>query len=389
MLKADNETNQGNSIGSLTHTSDAKPFCFDAKAREQMLLHIVLYIFIHIIEYCIFPSYHIYLLYIVISVHGVISLLHLFGGNLTAISIMAAIYMVAFGPIALVLTNTFVGASIILTLGGPLLILLYYRSLKLSQTHLIIEILKLIFIYPKLMTNAVQAHSQNIDAFFFQEIFATCTTIISMYGMGFVFQKKLIENENRITHFQEELKATNNSLQQSLKEREHFILSLSHEVRNLLNIIIGNTELAFEDAMEIKLKEKLKNSKVCGDLLLSLINNVLDAGKLNLGNIEVCESETVIRSLIQKLWTTCSEIIKKKGLQGELKVNTNVPECLMLDQHRLTQILFNLIVNAVKFTHKGSITLKVSWHKAEEDENEIPSEDDHQLGRMLARLLDG
>jgi signal transduction histidine kinase len=91
------------------------------------------------------------------------------------------------------------------------------------------------------------------------------------------------------------------------------------------------------------------------------VNNLLDVRKVSSGTVEVSMEEVDARTFFNRIWLSCEEIIKKKGLTAELIDIEWIPERLILDTHRLTQILFNLIGNAVKFTKKGSVKLKLNW----------------------------
>ena len=91
------------------------------------------------------------------------------------------------------------------------------------------------------------------------------------------------------------------------------------------------------------------------------VNNVLDTGKSDIGNLEVNPVVTNIHELFQRGWTICHELIRRKGLTGHLKISRKMPLKLLIDGQKINQILLNLIGNAVKFTDSGSITVTVQW----------------------------
>jgi len=128
-----------------------------------------------------------------------------------------------------------------------------------------------------------------------------------------------------------------------------------------MNSLLGNLDLALMGQIAPDVREMIGTAKVCGVLLLNLINTVLDAGKLGLGKLEVNPVPTRVHDVFQRAWAISHDIITKKGLKSHLKISRQVPARLLLDSHRLNQVLMNLIGNATKFTEHGSIMLAISW----------------------------
>jgi signal transduction histidine kinase len=81
---------------------------------------------------------------------------------------------------------------------------------------------------------------------------------------------------------------------------------------------MGNIELVYEELEDPALKERLQSAKVCGELLLNLVNNLLDVKKVSSGTVEVSMEEVDARTFFNRIWLSCEEIIKKKGLKAEL-----------------------------------------------------------------------
>jgi len=100
------------------------------------------------------------------------------------------------------------------------------------------------------------------------------------------------------------------------EKQKTFLLSFSHELRNLVNSIAGHVRLAaLEENLTLRTKELLQNAEVCGELLLHLINNILDTGKVEIGELEINPIPTSTYPMLEKVWSVCSELIWKKGLQ--------------------------------------------------------------------------
>lgn len=146
-----------------------------------------------------------------------------------------------------------------------------------------------------------------------------------------------------------------------IENKETFIWTFSHELKNALNGLLGNLSIASERNVNPEIRDFLDNAKVCGMMIRNFIHNILDSGKLENGNLEVTLEPTNIAELLQKVWIVSSEIIKNKKLQGSFRVSKNVPAFLMFDSHRFLQIILNLVSNSVKFTTRGSVSIHVSW----------------------------
>lgn len=164
------------------------------------------------------------------------------------------------------------------------------------------------------------------------------------------------------------LSNTNKQLQESKQKAEQaraqleiFIQTFSHELRNPLNSLLGNIQMTLQEKLSPKALEMIESAKICGDILLQLINNILDTGKINTGKLEVSLSAYSAVEVVGKIWRISRDLIKKKGLNGYLKISKSLPPILHIDYYRMHQILLNLIGNALKFTNRGSIKIHVEW----------------------------
>ena len=156
-----------------------------------------------------------------------------------------------------------------------------------------------------------------------------------------------------------------------VENQKTFLLSFSHELRNLINSLVGNVKLAsLENSLTDQTKELLRTSEVCGELLLHLVNNILDTGKVEIGELEINPKPSKIHETFEKIWGICSELIKQRELYGSMKIAKNVPKALLFDHYRLTQVFLNLVTNATKYTEKGSIKINVQWIDNHEEVNE-------------------
>ena len=180
----------------------------------------------------------------------------------------------------------------------------------------------------------------------------------------------LKETKDALTKVRElnsKFEEVNTELKKLLTEKDDFILLFSHETRNPLNILMGNLTLLLDEVDAPQVKSKLIRCKFCADLLLQHLNNILDTGKLtNKGTLEVTPTSNKTYEYIQSISNFMEMLIKKKSsLSPELIIPQRLPFNLKFDMQRVTQVILNLLTNAVKFTSSGPITLVVRFLRKE------------------------
>jgi PAS domain S-box-containing protein len=158
------------------------------------------------------------------------------------------------------------------------------------------------------------------------------------------------------------LKEKNIELQRAAQTKDAFLANMSHELRTPLNAIIGFTGLllmGLPGPLNQEQEKQLRTVEAGAKHLLSLINDILDVAKIESGKlqlaIESIDAKGVVREVVNSLRPTA----EKKGLVLALEV-PDTPLFLNVDKRALTQILLNLVSNAIKFTERGSICLQVS-----------------------------
>lgn len=148
--------------------------------------------------------------------------------------------------------------------------------------------------------------------------------------------------------------------------KENFLANMSHEIRTPLSGILGFTNLLQKRPLDETSKEFVSSIQRSGENLMAIINDILDLSKIEAGMMRITPGTFSINGLINSVETLFLERAKEKGLTISCKVDSSIPDTLIGDATRLTQILVNLIGNAIKFTHQGKIDIEVFKHSQTE-----------------------
>ena len=175
--------------------------------------------------------------------------------------------------------------------------------------------------------------------------------------------KKLVETIN------EKLVDEKERSDQLATARDQFLSNMSHEIRTPLNGIIGFTNLLLESSsLDPDQKKQLEYIKMSGDILLVIINDILDLAKIESGQVSLSNKPFNLTQLTRLVYDTFEIKTAEKEIDFKVAVDKKVPVVLNGDSVRISQIFFNLISNAVKFTpEKGKIRLKIKFQDEEDD----------------------
>lgn len=164
-----------------------------------------------------------------------------------------------------------------------------------------------------------------------------------------------------------ELRSAKQTAEAAVVLKETFLANMSHEIRTPMNAIIGFTDLLLKRNLPAQEKDFIQTIKSSGENLLRIINDILDISKINSGTMTFEEHPISINELLDSLHTMLSPKVKNKNLNLDFICDKNIPDCLLGDPTRLTQILLNLIGNAVKFTKEGGIQVSAKVLKQEKE----------------------
>ncbi|TGM93297.1 hypothetical protein EHR02_11145 [Leptospira levettii] len=164
-----------------------------------------------------------------------------------------------------------------------------------------------------------------------------------------------------------ELSVAKEKAEKAAQSRSMFLSSMSHEIRTPINSIIGFTNIILDDDPKEEHKDFLSMIQFSSKNLLVIINDILDFNKMEAGKVELEFIPFDFLSLIYKIFHSMKVKADEKNLEFKLEIDEGINKFLIGDPNRLTQILINLISNAIKFTLDGEIGLVVKLEEGSND----------------------
>ncbi|HEY3425692.1 MAG TPA: response regulator, partial [Negativicutes bacterium] len=188
-----------------------------------------------------------------------------------------------------------------------------------------------------------------------EELASTNEKLAEQYNQS---EQKTVELEK----IQAELEKNASQLAASSRYKSQFLANMSHELRTPLNSLLILAKILTDNAdnnLTDKQVEFANTIYAAGCDLLQLINEILDLSKIENGKMEIHATEVLLADIQKYLQQQFTPLAAQKGLDFNIEVDKNVPLALYTDEQRLNQILNNLLANACKFTHQGSVKLQI------------------------------
>lgn len=183
-----------------------------------------------------------------------------------------------------------------------------------------------------------------------------------------IHDRKIAEEEAKLSRTQAE--EAKKEAEKAARAKEDFLATMSHEIRTPLNGVLGIANLLLQqDPKEAQL-ENLRSLKFSAENLRVLINDILDFSKIQAGKVELEERPLLLKEFLSSIKTAHQPGAELKGIALDFSIDEKIPEVIQTDQLKLSQVLHNLVGNAVKFTPKGAIHVKVR-HKSKKKSKKL------------------
>ncbi|MEN4053148.1 MULTISPECIES: ATP-binding protein [Sulfurimonas] len=178
--------------------------------------------------------------------------------------------------------------------------------------------------------------------------------------------KKIESLQSEIKRHKKRVQDAKAIAQEAHNVKSEFLSNIRHEIRSPMNSIIVFAELLVQESQNAKLQNYAKNIYSAGKKLLEMLDDIIELSRVEKGTFVLEEKPVDIKALIQNIVRTQREEASRKGLEFTLDIDEKIPDSLMLDESKIEDIFANLIENAVKFTNKGYVCVKL-----EEDGKDI------------------
>ncbi|RKM62186.1 EAL domain-containing protein [Butyrivibrio sp. CB08] len=149
--------------------------------------------------------------------------------------------------------------------------------------------------------------------------------------------------------------------------KSNFLANMSHEIRTPINAVLGMNEVILRECKDEKILEYAQNIEGAGRTLLSLINDILDFSKIESGSMEIHEAAYDLSTILNDIFNMVHIKAEQKVIDLIFDVDETIPDRMLGDEMRLRQIIVNVLNNAIKYTSKGSVTLKIKGERTFND----------------------
>lgn len=196
---------------------------------------------------------------------------------------------------------------------------------------------------------------QNISAEAYKIIFIVNIISSTLLSVSFAFLSIYFERK-----YAQALIEQKNKTQEAMNSRTQFLSHMGHELRTPLNGIIGATNLITKGQTLPEQAEYINILKYCSDHMLDLINNILDYNKIEADKMEIHYNEVNLKHLLDNVARPFENRFTEKDIEFKVVIDPQLDQRILVDDIRITQVLNNLLSNALKFTEDGYVTLNAT-----------------------------
>jgi len=191
--------------------------------------------------------------------------------------------------------------------------------------------------------------------------------IITSYSVRLLYDEKgrpkkkvgTIRDISQRKKYEKQLQTAKEKAETASRAKSEFLANMSHEIRTPMNAILGFSEVLMNKLENHEQKSYMESIVSSGKTLMALINDILDLSKIEAGKLQIDSQPVQLLTIIEDIQHIFDKKIKEKNLELLIDISPELPKVLILDEVRIRQILFNLVGNAIKFTEKGHINLKL------------------------------
>jgi signal transduction histidine kinase/CheY-like chemotaxis protein len=184
-------------------------------------------------------------------------------------------------------------------------------------------------------------------------------------------EQALQQHSEELARLNRDLSRARDAAESANRVKSEFLAAMSHEIRTPLNGILGMLHLLSNSTLDADQRGKLETLRRSAESLMTLLNDILDIAKIEAGRIDLHIAPFAMRDLIGNLVTLWQPSTLSKGLTLTAEIAPGMPALLMGDANRLSQVISNYLSNALKFTERGSVTIRATAQPVDDGLYEI------------------
>jgi signal transduction histidine kinase len=160
---------------------------------------------------------------------------------------------------------------------------------------------------------------------------------------------------------EESLRCERDRANEANRAKDLFLANMSHEIRSPMNLVLGFSEVLMQELPDPEQRQMVRSIVTSGNLLLSLLNDLLDLSKAGAGRLQILPGPVALSQVMDDVGSLFGLKAEQKGLEFSVSVSGPLPAEVLLDEVRVKQVIFNLLGNAIKFTSAGKVNFSVEY----------------------------
>ncbi len=209
------------------------------------------------------------------------------------------------------------------------------------------------------MASRFSSRYPTIDKLIIADFFVASAIILLALFVSNLIIILISEQKKQLISLADEAKKAQKEALAANEAKSAFLANMSHEIRTPINGILGMDSMILRECTIPEIQEYAINIQSAGKNLLSIINDVLDFSKIESGKLDIIRSPYELFSLLNDCYNMVIQRAQENNLEFRIENDPEMPACLVGDEIRIKQIIINLLTNAIKYTKKGSVVMRV------------------------------